>query len=59
MYGYLDERGSGWRCERGFRQEKQVCAPLIVPLNAYVDYSGNDWRCESGFRRQDAVCKAD
>ena len=62
---YADDAGfgSGWQCNRGFRQTGSGCATscvaLTLPPNAYVDYSGNDWECIDGFIRQRQACIPD
>jgi len=53
---FLDWKGNGWKCERGFRQQNSSCEPLAVPANAYIGYSGNDWSCVDGFRKQGEAC---
>jgi hypothetical protein len=53
---YMDNRGTGWQCERGFHRNDMVCAAVVVPANAYLDYSGNDWQCADGFRRNEGAC---
>ena len=49
--GYLDFSGSSWRCERGFRRDREACLPLQLPPNTHVDYSGNAWACNDGYNR--------
>jgi hypothetical protein len=41
--------GSGWRCERGFRESGEACVPVEVPSNRYLDAYGKGWKCERGF----------
>ena len=55
---YLDTRGSGWTCERGFKEAEAACVALRLPANAHVDYSGNDWSCDDGFSKRNAACAA-
>jgi len=56
--GYLDNQGSGWRCERGFSRNGSACVAIVLPANAHVDYSGNDWSCAAGFRKEPQGCLA-
>ena len=53
---FLNSRGNGWECERGFREAGRQCAPLNPPAHALIDDSGNAWRCDVGFRKHDEAC---
>jgi len=55
----LNAAGTGWRCERGYRNEGTSCIALQVPRNAHIDYSGNAWECDEHHRRVEATCMAD
>ena len=55
-YAVDSSYGSGWECERGYRQLHGACAQIQVPANAYLARAGDEWRCERGFRRVDAAC---
>ena len=52
--------GSGWECDRGYRQVKGACAAVKLPANAYLKNStfGNGWECNWGYRQVDKSCVA-
>ena len=54
--GYLDNQGSGWRCERGFTRDTSRCVAIVLPDDAYMDYTGNGWACAEGFRKESKGC---
>ena len=43
--------GSGWECNRGFRQVGIECQKVVIPANAGLDILGHDWECNRGFQR--------
>lgn len=52
--------GSGWECDRGYREINGACAAVKVPANAYptnVPY-GRGWECVRGYRKVDETCAA-
>ncbi len=52
--------GSGWKCDRGYRQVKGACAAVKVPANAFPTNStyGSGWECSWGYRQVDKSCVA-
>ena len=50
--------GSGWDCNRGFRETAGRCAVVVVPANAYLSPEGSSWTCDRGFRPEGAACAA-
>ena len=50
--------GSGWECDKGFREKKRECAAIKVPDNAFPTKSnyGQGWECSWGFRQEGALC---
>lgn len=50
--------GSGWECDRGYRQVDEICTSIKVPPNAYLNPSGDDWKCDRGYRKVDEACIA-
>lgn len=52
--------GSGWECDRGYRELNGACAAVKAPANAYpTDTSyGRGWECDRGYREVDETCVA-
>jgi hypothetical protein len=52
--------GSGWECDKGFREEDSSCAAVHVPENAFGTNSsfGLGWECSWGFRQAGQHCVA-
>jgi hypothetical protein len=48
--------GTGWQCNRGFRQVGASCEPVRIPANASLDYWGHDWTCNRGYYRSGEEC---
>jgi hypothetical protein len=48
--------GSGWECNRGFRETAERCVTVDVPANAYLSPEGTSWTCDRGFRAEGAKC---
>ena len=48
--------GSGWECQRGYRQEGERCIEVDVPPHAFLDSFGHDWECERSYRRKGERC---
>ena len=48
--------GSGWECERGYREDNGACIAVIVAENAHLDSSGNDWECNRSYRKKQGKC---
>ena len=48
--------GSGWECDRGYREVNKACAAIEVPENAHLDHSGNDWDCNRPYRKRQDRC---
>jgi hypothetical protein len=57
-HGYLDSRGSGWQCERGFKRDGAGCVALEIPANSHISYAGDGWACDNGFRRKADACES-
>ena len=52
--------GTGWACDRGYREADGACAAVDIPANAYATGSsyGSGWECSRGFRRSKGSCAA-
>ena len=48
--------GSGWECERGYREDNGACAAIGVPPNAYLSFPGDTWKCDRGYRTVKEAC---
>jgi len=48
--------GSGWECQRGYRQEGERCIEVDVPPHTFLDSFGHDWECERSYRREGECC---
>ena len=49
---FLRASGYDWRCERGYRKERNACVPIVLPDHAYLTddlASGAGWTCDRGF----------
>lgn len=53
---HAKEFGSGWLCNRGYREVKGACSAIKVPANAHLDYTGNGWECSQPFQKQKSGC---
>ena len=42
--------GSGWECNRGYREFNGACIAIKVPPNGYLNSSGDGWKCDRGYR---------
>lgn len=56
--GFLETSsyGPGWKCERGYRADKNRCAELKLPENSHIDYSGNNWECDPPYLEKSDQC---
>lgn len=52
--------GSGWECDKGFREKNRGCIAIKVPDNAFPTNSnyGQGWECSWGFRQVGTRCAA-
>ena len=52
--------GSGWQCDRGYREADGVCGAIEVPAHAYAfDTSyGRGWECGRGYQEHNETCTA-
>jgi hypothetical protein len=52
--------GTGWECQRGFRETDGACVAVVVPANGYgTDATyGRGWECRRGYREVDEACIA-
>jgi hypothetical protein len=50
--------GTGWNCDKGYREKNSTCEVVIVPDNAYPTNKvyGIGWECNRGFRKRDDAC---
>ena len=55
---FLRSSGFDWQCDRGYRQDRETCVPLVLPDNAYLtdDTSGSGWTCARGFTASSGAC---
>jgi hypothetical protein len=55
---YLRSSGYDWECNRGYRQDRETCLPIVVPQNAHLtdDPSGSGWTCARGFTESGGEC---
>ena len=42
--------GSGWSCDRGYREVSGACARVELPANAHLATNGHGWECERGYQ---------
>jgi len=54
----MTRHGSGWKCDRGYREVNAACAAVEVPPNAYLADSsyGRGWECDRGHRQVNEGC---
>ena len=52
--------GTGWQCNRGFKESDGACKALEVPVHAYVTDTtyGQGWSCRRGYQQKDQACVA-
>lgn len=52
--------GSGWECDKGFREKRSGCAAVYIPENAFGTNSsfGLGWECSWGYRQVEQHCAA-
>jgi len=52
--------GSGWECDRGYREANGACIAVKVPADAYATNAsyGPGWECNWGYREVDETCAA-
>lgn len=50
--------GSGWLCDRGYREVDEECIAVEIPANAYAtnESYGRGWECNRGYRRERKAC---
>ena len=49
--------GSGWQCDRGFRNVDGTCLAVTVPANAFLTGSyGSGWACSHGYKQDNDAC---
>lgn len=55
---FLRSSGFDWECDRGYRQDRETCVPIVLPEGAYLtgDPSGSGWACDRGFTARDGAC---
>lgn len=52
--------GSGWECDKSYREKNGSCVAISIPDNAFSTKSkfGQGWECSWGFRQDGARCIA-
>jgi hypothetical protein len=51
--------GSGWECNRGYRQVGNACVAVEVPANAHLEpILGHSWECNRGYHQVGNACAA-
>jgi hypothetical protein len=60
--GYLNSRGNGWKCDRGYHLAgfaSKECSEIKVPANAYLAESSSQsgWACNRGFKATRDACE--
>ncbi len=52
--------GSGWECDRRYRQVSGRCTRIVLPSNAYYSELsfGRGWECDPGYRQEGEICTA-
>ncbi|PRY84368.1 hypothetical protein [Donghicola tyrosinivorans] len=55
---YLRSTGHDWQCDRGYRQDRETCVPIVLPEHGYLteDTSGSEWVCDRGFTPSASAC---
>jgi len=55
-----EDFGTGWECDRGYREVGGHCIRVVVPANAYYsEFSfGRSWACDPGYRQEGETCLA-
>jgi hypothetical protein len=55
---FLRSSRHDWQCNRGYRQDRETCVPIVLPDNAYLtdDTSEFGWACERGFTARSSDC---
>ena len=53
----IDIYGSGWTCNRGFKQVGSECQKVTLPQNAGIDIYGSGWTCNRGFKQVGSECQ--
>ena len=50
--------GTGWNCDKGYREKNNGCAAILIPENAYSTNKtyGRGWECKRSFRKIDDTC---
>lgn len=50
--------GTGWSCNKGYREKNNACEAIIIPDNAYSTNKtyGIGWECNRGYRKIDDAC---
>ena len=50
--------GSGWNCNKGYRESEGACDEIIVPANAYATNKtyGKGWECKRSFLEVNNSC---
>ncbi|MEW9922393.1 hypothetical protein AB2B41_22570 [Marimonas sp. MJW-29] len=48
---FLRSSGFDWKCDRGYRQDRETCVLIVLPEHAYLteNTSSSGWECERGF----------
>jgi hypothetical protein len=57
---HANSYGSGWECDRGYREISGACTAVKVPANAYATNRsyGRGWECDHGYREVNERCVA-
>jgi hypothetical protein len=57
---HRSEYGTGWECDRSYREADGRCLVVSVPANAYPTHAsyGLGWKCNRGYREEGAGCAA-
>ena len=53
---YSISYGNRWTCDRGYYEDNNSCAVIVLPSNAYLNSSGNGWECNRGYIKQNKNC---
>src|SRR3989304_2205386 len=55
-HAHAKPSGSGWECDRGYREVDQLCVAIQVPPHAFLNSRGDGWECDRGYREANAAC---
>ena len=55
-HAHVKHFGSGWECDRGYREIDRACEAIVLPPGGNLEPLGRGWRCDRGYQKVVGHC---